>query len=216
MTPKKHVVLLHGIGRKPKAMKAIQVFLQDKGYTVHNIGYPSRRQKIEDLANELVKGPLSQLKQGKEEVNFVVHSMGGLVLRYILKFHDPFPIGKVVMLATPNHGSELCDHFKHYSWFRWWFGPAGRQLGTSKNAFPQQLGEANFECGIITGDRGLALASRWIKEPHDGRVSVESSKLEGAKDHLVLPVGHCNMLKNKEVHSAMLHFLEHGWFQKSY
>lgn len=216
MTAKKHVVLLHGIGRTSKSMKGIQVFLQDKGFTVHNIGYPSRQHKIEDLAKQLVQGPLAKIKHDKEEVNFVVHSMGGLVLRYILKFHDPFPIGKVVMLATPNHGSELADQFREHFWYRWWFGPAGQQLRTSKSAFPQALGEANFECGIITGDRGLKLASRWIKGPHDGRVSVESSQLEGATDHLVLPVGHCNMLTHKTVHQAALHFLEHGWFQKSY
>ena len=56
------------------------------------------RQSLKILGAELGQ----KLKQGKEEVSLVAHSMGGLVARAAIRQKAP-NIGRVVMLGTPNY-----------------------------------------------------------------------------------------------------------------
>ena len=46
---------------------------------------------------------------------------GGLLARVYLASHRPARLGRVVMLGTPNQGSEIADLLKHYPAYRAWF-----------------------------------------------------------------------------------------------
>jgi hypothetical protein len=208
-------------------MLKLQHYFEGRGYEVYNLPYLSTYERIEDIAQHLAEGPLAEIAKNKghengqvlkdhSELNFVVHSMGGLILRYMHQFFKTFSIGKVVMLGTPNHGSELADRFHHLWLYKQCYGPAGQQLGTSHLSMSQQLGEVDFECGVIAGDRGFPLYSKWIPAPHDGRVSVESTKVSGMKDHKVIHRSHDGLLNSPLVFEASRHFLKHGWFEKSH
>jgi triacylglycerol esterase/lipase EstA (alpha/beta hydrolase family) len=59
-------------------------------------------------------------------VHFVCHSMGGLLARGYVARHRPQRLGRMVMLGTPNGGSEIADRLKHIGVYRAWFGPAGQ------------------------------------------------------------------------------------------
>lgn len=62
-----------------------------------------------DSAINYLKQTINQAKQisGKDKVNIVAHSMGGLVTRaYIISNHYQNDIDKFIMLGTPNYGSS--------------------------------------------------------------------------------------------------------------
>jgi triacylglycerol lipase len=211
------VVLLHGLGRGSGSMKSMAKFLESKNFEVHNISYPSRKHSIATIARDLAYGPLAGLVEDDGEVHFVTHSMGGIIFRYMHQFFEVPPLGKVVMLGPPNHGSEVVDHLKNNWFFKFWNGPAGLELSTSPKSVPNKLGPVEFPLAVIAGNKSLnPLFSHWIKGPDDGKVSVESTKVEGQLEHLVLPVNHTFMANNRLVQQATLHFLKHGWLERSY
>jgi hypothetical protein len=50
------VVLLHGLGRTPRSMAKMERLLSAEGFDVANVGYPSRRHSIEELADIVRSG----------------------------------------------------------------------------------------------------------------------------------------------------------------
>jgi pimeloyl-ACP methyl ester carboxylesterase len=147
------------------------------------------------------------------KIHFVTHSLGGIVLRQYLSEHRIENLGRVVMLAPPNRGSELADRLKNNCLYRLATGPAGQQLGTSDSSVPNRLGPADFELGVIAGNRSLnPLFSWWIPGPDDGKVSVRSTRLAGMQDFLVVHHSHTWMAWSSEVSAAVAQFLRSGCF----
>ena len=209
------VVLLHGIGASPRSMNALGNNLCAEGYRVRNIGYPSTKHQLNKLADIVIEMIGDDLNEVTGPLHFVGHSMGGLVTRAIIRRHRPTQLGRVVMLGTPNHGSEVADLLRNLTAFKRIYGPAGQQLLTSSLAdvSADEL-TVDFELGIIAGTRTIdPLGSYVIGKPNDGRVSVESTKLPGMKAHLILPVTHTFMPRNWRVILEVASFLRTGTFE---
>ena len=102
--------------------------------------------------------------------------------------YRPQRLGRVVMLGTPNGGSEIADRLKHIAAYRAFFGPAGQQLGTQRDAAIEALfPPVDYPVGIIAGDRSIdPIRSALLPKPHDGRVSVANTRLDGMADHVVI------------------------------
>lgn len=209
-----YVVLLHGLGRTPLSMKKLEWTLKRENYRVINIGYPSTRVSIQDAAEHWLGEVLREQTPDKTvKIHFVTHSLGGIVLRQYLSEHRIENLGRVVMLAPPNQGSELAERLKNNFFYRLATGPAGQELGTGDFSLPRQLGAANFELGVIAGDRSLNLLfSAWIPGADDGKVSVASTRLAGMRDFLVVHHSHTWMAWNGKVGGAVARFLKSGGF----
>jgi pimeloyl-ACP methyl ester carboxylesterase len=206
------VVLLHGILRTRRSMADLERFLQRAGYATLNIGYSSKYslEQLTELLHEKIAAFASMVPG---ELHFVGHSMGGLLIRAYIKRFPPEKLGRVVMLATPNHGSELVDVMKDWWLYKVVYGESGQQLSTSEDGFEQTLGKVTYELGIIAGDRPLStISTKFFGQPNDGKVSVASTKMTGMTDHIVLHTSHTLMLVNKAVREQTLYFLQHGRF----
>ncbi|MBY5359317.1 alpha/beta hydrolase [Rhizobium leguminosarum] len=210
------VLRFHGIARTKKSMAKLAGFLSAHGYRVVNVGYPSTKFSIRDLIDIIrpeIDGAAKEAGDGR--VHFVGYSMGGLIIRAFLRSYRPANLGRVVMVGTPNNGSQIADFLKNWPLFRKVYGPAGQQLITDQTTMIELFDTVDYELGIIAGNRTIDPVSSLIiglRVPNDGKVSVESTRLDGASAHIVIPANHTFLPVNKMMWSQTLSFLQDGRF----
>lgn len=216
------VVLVHGLGLGPWAMRRLEKNLAADGYRVVNLGYASRSVPLETLAAEWLPAQLAahdvSLDPARGETfHLVTHSMGGLIVRGWLHAHGvPPTLGRVVMLAPPNHGTRLIDRLNTVGLARV-TGINGPRLGTTPTAYPATLPDRwptpGPVLGILAGDRPLnPLTAALTGGPGDGKVTVASTHLAGATAHRVLPVSHTWIQYRRLPIDHVRHFLRTGTF----
>jgi triacylglycerol lipase len=208
------VVLLHGLGRSERVMRPLARALAAAGYRVHNLDYPSTRGTPDQLV-EVLHGEIAQCCAWSGRVHFVTHSLGGVMVRAYLAAHPMPQVGRVVMLAPPNHGSEYVDIAGEWTLFRAVLGPTATQLGTAPTSLPNRLPRADFELGVIAGTGSInPLGRALIPGISDGTVSVTSTRLDGMRDFIELPVSHTFIMRNPEVAQQTIRFLRAGSFAR--
>jgi len=214
MTPGS-LVLLHGLGRTRWSLWPVAREAARRGYQVHNLGYPSRRARIEELAENVGKRVLHLAGNGP--VHVVTHSMGGIVLRAAVA-GGSLPseaVRRVVMLAPPNHGSELADRLRDFRVYRFATGPAGQQIGTNEDSVPRRLPPPPFEVGIIAGRKSTnPVFASVLGAESDGKVTVESTQLEGMRDRVIVDRAHTFIMWAPDVLAHVFAFLETGQFAR--
>ena len=209
------VVLLHGLARSARSMDKMDQALSLAGYRVINVDYPSREYPIEILAPLAVEEGINQCGHGAT-VDFVTHSLGGILVRFYFHTNSSKKVRRVVMLAPPNQGSEAVDAMRNFPGFDWINGPAGSQLGKGKDSIPLKLGIPDFKFAVIAGNRTIdPVTSSVLTNPDDGKISVKDSILGGMSDFRVVAVSHAYIMQNDEVIDLVQRFLAHGSFSVS-
>jgi pimeloyl-ACP methyl ester carboxylesterase len=210
------VILLHGLCRTSRSMLPMQQALAQAGYKVLNVDYPSRSAAIETLGETAVAKAVGDCERaGAVKIDFITHSLGGILVRNYLARHAVAALGRVVMLAPPNQGSEIVDKLGAFWLFKKINGPAGNELGTGPDSTPNKLGRANFCVGVIAGNRSINwINSLLIPGADDGKVSVARTKLDGMADHIVIPATHPFIMRNKTAIAQTLSFLKAGKFER--
>ena len=132
------VVLLHGLGRDAGSMTALQRRLEAGGYRVEAHDYPSTRGSLDELVNGLAEH-VDRCCAAAHRVHFVTYSLGGILVRALLAEQRPAHLGRVVMIAPPNRGSEWVDRLGDSVVFERAYGPVGRALGTGPQSLPNRL-----------------------------------------------------------------------------
>ena len=212
------VVLLHGILRAGSSMKPIELYLDQQGYDILNLTYPSNKMPLEQLTDNLHEQiGTAETFNDAAKIHFVTHSMGGLVTRYYLAQHRPNHLGRVVMMGPPNSGSEFADFMLDNKvtrpLFENLFGPAGAQLRADYEHATGAM-KIDYEVGVIAGTLSInPLAPLVLGDTaHDGIVPVSKTVIEGMTDHILIPATHTMMMLNPKVLKEIGGFLDNGKF----
>ena len=197
------------------SMELLGWSLEDHGYRVANIDYPSREHPIEELAPLAVGMGLDACRADGEPdtIHFVTHSLGGILVRYYFAHNTIGNMGRVVMLGPPNQGSRAADEMRGVPGFDWINGPAGYQLGKGEDSIPLQLGQPDFEFAVVAGNQTIdPVTSAFLDDPDDGRVSVSDTRLDGMKDFRVINASHAFIMQKTQVFILVEQFLRTGRF----
>ena len=209
----KTVVLLHGLGRDRHIMIPMENALIAEGFNTYNLSYPSRKYPIDYLSQYVADHINNRLPD--QPLYFVTHSLGSIILRYINAHQLIKHIDRVVMLGPPNHGTPIINYLRRFATLRHYWGPAALELASDEQGIYHHLLEPiPFDCGIIAGNHTFDPWFSWtlLKGMDDGKVTVESTKLKGMRDHIIIPCAHLYLPKNKIAIAQTIHFLKDNQF----
>jgi pimeloyl-ACP methyl ester carboxylesterase len=205
------VILLHGLWRSRWSMAWPLYRLRAAGFHAVAITYPSRRQPIEELSR-YVAAKLPDPAGGR--VHFVTHSLGGLVVRHLIRTSRPQWLGRVVMMAPPNQGSRLARQLAQSRVMRALAGPIGPLLASSPDEIALALGPVDFELGVIAGDVPRSVLAGWLAGPSDGRLLIPETQVEGMTDFVAVRRCHALLMNDARAIRQTVHFLRHGRFER--
>lgn len=210
-SPPKTVFLMHGIVNVGLSMKRFERALELRGFKVVNLDYPSRSRTIEEHSRWLGERVRAE---GEGDLYFIGHSLGSIVIRHYLASERPPRAVRFVMVAPPNHGSAVAEALGDLPLFRLvWGSKAGQELRSGRRDFWEKFPPPPIEFGILAGGKGDGRGfNPGIPDDDDGTVSVEETRLTGAKDFKLLPYLHTSILFRKRTVQEAVRFLETGRF----
>lgn len=196
---KDYIVLVHGLASISLSMIRLAKKFKQLGYEIVLVDYPSTKHPIEKLADVHLHDELTKhCADPHKKIHFITHSMGGIIVRHYLAHHSLPNLGRVVMLAPPNRGSNVSDLVKNSDLINRLLGPALKQLGRKNNDFLEKLPPPEYEVGIIVGK-------------YDVKVPPEQAKLDSAS-FLETKNNHTTIIFSNTVAEAAQKFIETGTF----
>jgi esterase/lipase len=212
---KDYVIIIHGMAQSQKSMAKIAAHLESQNYETIVADYPSTKHSIEDIAQNFIIKRISTLDKSRK-IHIIGYSLGGIIARYVIDNHKIANLGNVILIGSPNKGSEMAQFLENYVLVHKIFGPALKDLRPNSdfwNKIKDNVSEKNV--GVIAGDFSMnPFSSLFVFDgSSDGTVSVESAKIDGMKDFLVLHHSHYFLMRNKEILPYIENFLKYGCFQ---
>ena len=191
------VVLVHGMGRTAISMWPVERVLEGDGYRVLNFQYNSYGPTIAEIGRSLRTAIDEAAKvRPVTRVHFVGHSLGNIVVRYMVAYDAPaVPLGRMVMLAPPNRGAKAADLFAPY--VSWLLAPITELRTTSSTVATLPAPPPTFAFAIVAG-------------AEDRTVSLEETCLAGARAHVAVPAGHSFLMGREDVGQLVRSFLATG------
>lgn len=215
------VIILHGLFRHRGTMGKLRSALATvDGFSVYCVGYPTTRGSVIDHAHSLDSAIRSL--EGVTEINFVAHSLGNLVVRHWLNdmaeegrtLPEGQKFGRMVMLTPPNHQPQLATTLIRGTLAEFVAGPAAQQMANGWKLLQPKLATPHFEFGILAGGRGDGRGyNPLIPGDDDAVITVESTRLAGARDFRVMPALHSVFMNDSKVQEYTVRFLNEGHFE---
>ena len=181
--------------------------LRAQGHECQRYAYPTVHRDLSYNVERLYH----YLRQHRLDGSHLVgHSLGGLLIRAMMRAHPEYPLGRVVMLGTPLHSSYVAQCFARHAMSRVLLG----------RSVPQAWDRADVaqgfsaEVGMIAGNAGVGLGMLFpgLASPHDGTISVAETQDPALTDHIVLPVSHSSLLLSSRVVAEIARFIDQGRF----
>ena len=201
------IVLLHGQGRTRLSMVVLGKRFRSAGYQTLNFPYNQTIRSLDEISGQLVEFIGQKVKTS--DYHLIGHSLGNVIIRNAFRKDYPAGLGKIVMLAPPNQPAHLAKRLKKNLIYRVFTGDSGQKLSEEK--FYRDLPIPRVPFGVIAGDKGQSLT---FSEPNDGVVMVESTKLEGMADWILLHHGHTFIMNCKDTFEHCVRFVESGRFKQ--
>ena len=216
MNPVNSVILVHGIWAHGVTMMMMKIRLEKEyGFDVHLFNYPSVTGSLDDNARRLSDYIRSQ---GLDATHIIGHSLGGVIaLRMYALDEDAVP-GRLVCIGSPLTGSRAAEFLSKKNWAEPILGeslPAG-VVHEAANKWASHVCKTR-DVGSLAGtmSMGVGRLLTSFDSENDGTVAVAETRLDGAKDHICLPVSHTNMLLSSEVVDQAVAFLKRGEFLRA-
>jgi pimeloyl-ACP methyl ester carboxylesterase len=179
------------------------------GFECHSFTYRTVSNSIQPVIEQLANF-VSRIDA--DQVHFVGHSLGGIVLHRYFENAPNLPPGRVVFLGSPTVKSKTAERVGRLPVFR---SMIGRMVA---DELVQPTCSREWRCerelGCIAGTRPVGLGRFFARfdEDCDGTIGVSETKLPGHSAHLTLPVSHMGMLISADVAREVGEFLAHGRF----
>lgn len=210
------VLLLHGMGRSTFLFREMEAALRAEGYDAVAVSYPSLTRDIAGHAAQIEA--LLARSQDVERVSFVTHSLGGLVVRQLLAgdgeeadWRRRIALGRVVMIAPPNQGSQLAEDLSGLPPYHWIGGPAASEIAAGPPFAPLPQG---IEVAVIAGGSADGQGYNPLLDGNDdGVVTVDETALPGLQNRLTVPALHTLIASDPQTIAATRNFLASGRLQ---
>jgi predicted alpha/beta hydrolase family esterase len=208
-------ILVHGLATTERTMCYLQTGLQAAGITTLAPRLPTYDGSLEDCVRAL-DTQLAAITPAPAKLNFVAHSMGGLIVRTWLKTVHPCNVDKCVFIATPHRGTILANIALAVPTSLGRKTKGLKCLLTSKENKFLLDNETGVTIGVIAGT-GWYLPWFFAKpffgvHRNDGKVPLYSARSADAKETIVLPYGHDQILQRPETLHLVQSFIETGSF----
>jgi pimeloyl-ACP methyl ester carboxylesterase len=204
------VVLVHGLWLTRHAVFGWRRRFEKFGCAAFAFGYPSREPFAENVAR------LSEFVSSLTASNVYIlgHSLGGVLAINMLAQDGCERVRRAVLAGSPVAGSLAGRRLARWTGGRWFIGGANSALPEQTAQRDARLAALPVDVGVIAGTRPLGLGRLFgaLPEPNDGTVILAETHLAAARDTLVLPVSHSQMLVSHRVADQALHFFVNGRF----
>jgi pimeloyl-ACP methyl ester carboxylesterase len=206
-------ILVHGLWMRGPALTVIKRRLEaDGSWRALLFSYPTIVGSMSDHVRRLIDFAHAHAHRS-ERLHFVGHSLGGLVILKALSVTDDLPPGRAVLLGSPLQGSRTVQRLARV--------PLGRTLLGSALVeecidCPPREWSGRRDVGVIAGSMSFGMGRMLgsLGAEHDGTVTVEETRLPGARDHIVVAASHTGMLLSAQVAAQTKYFLENGEFSR--
>lgn len=211
------VLLLHGLLRGKRSMRELQGAFEGAQMRCERWSYASSRRDIQSHVRALSRRCAALRDEGLERIHFVTHSLGGLIVRGLLRAEDHPPyVGRLVLIAPPNNGSEIARRVLALPGLRTIYGPSGQDL-RDPAVVAQICAMPRAPFLIIAGTRSFDwrnptsyVGSRVLEPPHDGTVTLAETQLPGAAGTITIDETHTFLASHPRAVHAALRFVQCG------
>ena len=205
--PRPEILFVHGLWMHGCVFGLHRRQLRAMGWRSHAYSYPSLRGSLAGAADGLA---VFIAGLDGRPLHLVGHSLGGCVVLDMLARHHPQGIGRIVLLGSPTRGSYAAQQILRVPVLRHALGRVLPQW----LARPMPEVDPALDIGVIAGNRpiGLGRIVPGMEKPNDGMVTVSETRWPGARDHIVLPVTHMQMLWSRACLAQALRFADAGAF----